>query len=73
MIGGVAYDVYLRNVLDCIRALWRDAEFSPVLMFEPERHYLDENKDVRLFHDMNTGDWWWGVQVWIEPLNFEGI
>ena len=32
-------------------------------MILPEKHFSDDKKAVRLFHDMHTGKWWWGTQV----------
>lgn len=63
MVGGEAFDVYFRDILECIRALYGDPEFAPYLKFCPERHYADEDQTVRLFHDMHTGKWWWDTQV----------
>lgn len=63
VVAGEAYDVYFRDILECIRALFGDPEFAPCLVFAPERHYADEDETVRLFHDMHTGKWWWGTQV----------
>lgn len=63
VVAGEAFDVYFRDVLECIHALFGDPEFAPYLVFAPERHYADEDKMTRLFHDMHTGRWWWGTQV----------
>lgn len=62
-VAGETYEIYFRDVLDCLRALFSDPEFAPHLVFLPERHYADPDHTVRLFHDMHTGRWWWGVQV----------
>jgi hypothetical protein len=63
VIGGDTFDVYFRDALECIRALFSDPEFAPVLVFLPERHYSDAQKTERLFHEMHTGSWWWDTQV----------
>ncbi len=62
-MAGEAFDMYFRDIIECIRALFSDPEFAPYLVFAPERHYADENKTERLYHDMNTGKWWWSTQV----------
>ncbi len=49
--------------MECIRAIWGDADFADDLIYEPERHYADEDQTVRLYHDMHTGKWWWRTQV----------
>ncbi|KDQ49877.1 hypothetical protein JAAARDRAFT_142786 [Jaapia argillacea MUCL 33604] len=66
VIAGETFDVYFRDVIECVKALWGEPDFSPVLVFSPERHYLDEDKTDRLYHDMHTGKWWWSTQVAIE-------
>lgn len=62
-MGGEAFDVYFRDIIECIRGLYGDPNFAQYLVFAPERHYADEDKTVRLFHDMHTGKWWWETQV----------
>ncbi|KDQ19622.1 hypothetical protein BOTBODRAFT_102654 [Botryobasidium botryosum FD-172 SS1] len=66
VIAGQAYDIYFRDVIKCIRALWAKPEFACILVFLPERHYLDADQNLRLFHDMRTGKWWWATQVAVE-------
>ncbi len=62
-MAGEAFDIYFRDVVECIRALFGDPEYAPYLVFVPERHYADEDRTVRLYHDMHTGKWWWSTQV----------
>ncbi|KAH9060410.1 hypothetical protein EDB83DRAFT_2506630 [Lactarius deliciosus] len=61
-LGGEVFDVYFRDIMDCVRALYSDPEFSPYLVYAPERHYVDEKCDLRMYHDMHTGEWWWSTQ-----------
>ena len=63
VIGGEAFDVYFRDIIVCICALYSDPELLPYLVFLPEKHYVDKEKKVRLYHDMHTGKWWWTTQV----------
>ena len=56
-------DVYHRDIIECIRVLYGDPEFSPHLIFKPERHYVDEDRTIRMYSDMHTGKWWWDTQV----------
>lgn len=62
-IAGETFDIYHRDVLECVRALFGDPEFSPHLVVRPERHYVDEDKTIRTFSDMHTAKWWWSTQV----------
>ena len=63
VVGGESFELYARDIIECIRALWADPEFLPYLVFEPERHYADDDHTIRMYHDMNTGKWWWATQV----------
>ncbi|KAG1852717.1 hypothetical protein F4604DRAFT_1883476 [Suillus subluteus] len=49
-----AFDIYYRDIIECIKVLFGDPNFTQYLVFVPERHYADEDKTVRLYHDMHT-------------------
>ncbi|KAG1804353.1 hypothetical protein EV424DRAFT_1330672 [Suillus variegatus] len=66
VVAGEAFDVYFRDVVECVKALYEDPEFAPYLVFVPERHSADQDKTMRLYHDMHTGKWWWRTQKEIE-------
>ena len=63
VIQDEAVELYTRDIMECIRAIWGDADFAEDLIYEPERHYADEDQTLRLYHDMHTGKWWWRTQV----------
>lgn len=63
MVGNEVCEVFFRDVIACIRALFGDPNFDAVLVLVPEKHYVDEEQKVRMYHDMNTGRWWWSTQV----------
>lgn len=63
VVDGEALDLFSRNVLDCVRALYGDSKFAPYLFYLPERHYIDQDKTIRMYHNMHTGKWWWATQV----------
>lgn len=63
VVANESFDLYARDIVECLRALWADPEFLPFLQFEPEKHFADDDHSVRMFHDMHTGDWWWSTQV----------
>ena len=63
LVDSVNYDVYYRDIIACIRALYGDPEFTRRLIFAPEVHWADEQRTNRLYHDMHTGKWWWRTQV----------
>jgi Plavaka transposase len=63
IVAGEAFDVYFRDVLECVQALFGNPEFTSVLAFAPERHYADADETIQLYHEMWTGKWWWNMQV----------
>ncbi|KAJ8092679.1 hypothetical protein PM082_007008 [Marasmius tenuissimus] len=66
IIAGETFDIYQRPVQECIDALYGAPEHAPYLCFTPERHYADADMTQRLYHDMNTGKWWWSTQTQLE-------
>ncbi|KAI0069916.1 hypothetical protein K474DRAFT_1609646 [Panus rudis PR-1116 ss-1] len=63
---GVTVELYLRDIMQCIRALYGDPKFAPHLIVKPEQHFLDEDQTDHVWHDMHTGDWWWMMQMILE-------
>jgi hypothetical protein len=63
VMAGKAFDVFYRDPIKCIEALLSNPELCNGLLLMPERHYHDETKEEQLFHEMNTGRWWWETQV----------
>jgi hypothetical protein len=63
VIAGEVFEMYSRNIIDCIKLLFGDPEFTSQLILAPERHYADIDKTQRMYHEMNTGKWWWSTQV----------
>jgi hypothetical protein len=63
LVAGETFDIYHRDILECIKALYSDPEFTPHLVFKPERHYTDQDETIRMYGDMYTGKWWWSTQV----------
>ncbi|KAK7041206.1 hypothetical protein R3P38DRAFT_3309998 [Favolaschia claudopus] len=71
VVNGEVFHLYSRDILECVRALWGDSEFAPYLFVAPERHYIDKDKTIHMYHNMHTGKWWWDTQVEIEK-NYPG-
>ncbi|KAJ3711350.1 hypothetical protein C8R42DRAFT_648225 [Lentinula raphanica] len=65
VVQGDAFEVYFRDILECTKALFGDAEFAEYLKFAPERHFENDTCNEQLYHDMHTGTWWWSTQVCI--------
>ncbi|KAI0040841.1 hypothetical protein FA95DRAFT_1502225 [Auriscalpium vulgare] len=65
-VSGETYDLHFRDVMDCIQSLYGTPEFLSSMAFAPERHYVDEDSTKRVYSEMNTGKWWWDIQVLLE-------
>lgn len=63
VVAGETFDFYHCNILQCIEALYSDPEFAPYLTFAPECRYTSPDQTERIYHDMETGNWWWNTQV----------
>jgi Plavaka transposase len=63
-VAGEVFEVYHRDIIQCIKALYGDPQFIQNMVFAPEQHFKHQGEDsVRLYHDMHTGQWWWKTQV----------
>ncbi|TFY59335.1 hypothetical protein EVJ58_g5848 [Rhodofomes roseus] len=65
-VGGERFEMFCRDILECILALYGDPEHASILCITPERHYADADKTLRLYHDLHTGKWWWATQRKLE-------
>ena len=65
MVGTELCDVYFRDVVACIRALFADPDLTQYLVTAPQKHftYGSNGRKIRMYHDMHTGKWWWSTQV----------
>ncbi|THU85232.1 hypothetical protein K435DRAFT_869511 [Dendrothele bispora CBS 962.96] len=62
IVHGEAFEVYFRDVLDCIKTLYSEPDFAPYMKYAPERHDIDERCQSCMFHNIHTGEWWWWRQ-----------
>ncbi|KAJ7438607.1 hypothetical protein FB451DRAFT_1447943 [Mycena latifolia] len=69
VLEGEVFDLYSRNIIECVRALFGDTDFAPYLFVVPERHYADKDQTIRLYHNMHTAKWWWSTQKQVEQNN----
>ncbi|KAJ7940028.1 hypothetical protein B0H13DRAFT_1586701 [Mycena leptocephala] len=69
VVNGEVFHLYSRDILECVRALWGDTDFAPYLFVVPERHYIDKDKTIRMYHNMHTGKWWSTQQEAVEKDN----
>ncbi|KAI0039173.1 hypothetical protein FA95DRAFT_1504536 [Auriscalpium vulgare] len=68
-VDGESFEVFFRDPLQCIKLLYGNPEFLPHMSFAPERHYVDEDLTIPVYHQMHTGRWWWKIQKILEGIN----
>lgn len=69
VIQGEAMELYCRDIMECLQALWGDPDFVGKMIFEPECQYADDDEVICLYHGMETGKWWWKIQVCCRVFN----
>ncbi|KAF8815656.1 hypothetical protein BYT27DRAFT_7224873 [Phlegmacium glaucopus] len=59
--SGEVLEFYTRDIIECLRALWGDPDFE------------DQDMTIWIYHEMNTGKWWWDTQVIISSILFYSL
>ncbi|KZV74632.1 hypothetical protein PENSPDRAFT_572729 [Peniophora sp. CONT] len=70
-LGKEKLEGYMRDSLEVLKELYGRPEFANSLIYAPEKQYkIVERNGVRvarrLYSDMHTGKWWWGIQEKLE-------
>ncbi|KAI0043845.1 hypothetical protein FA95DRAFT_1497959 [Auriscalpium vulgare] len=65
-VDGETYEVYSRDVMQCVRELYGNPEFLASMKFAPEQHYADDEHEVPVYSEMHTGRWWHSMQMRLE-------
>jgi hypothetical protein len=63
IISNECLDFYCHDILTCIRGLFGDPTFASDLIFFPEWLYTNCEQTEHVYNKINTGNWWWAVQV----------
>lgn len=72
VMGGKVFEMYSRNIINCIKYLFGDPEFVLHLLLTPKHHFADTAKINKAVHEMNSCCWWWNTQVRIwSPKSFK--
>jgi len=68
VIGGKERSIpfYFRNPLACVAYLIKQPCFRDHLFYAPVRQY--DGSGERMYSEMHTAEWWWGIQVCIQFL-----
>lgn len=56
-------ELWFRDPVECIRELIGNPLFQAKMVFAPEKLYEDEGGEEEVRNEMNTGKWWWQIQV----------
>jgi hypothetical protein len=56
-------ELWHRDPIECVTALIGNPAFKEYISYVPERVYIDDKAEVRVFDEMWTGTWWWETQV----------
>ncbi|KAH7903095.1 hypothetical protein BJ138DRAFT_1021154 [Hygrophoropsis aurantiaca] len=62
------FELYMRDPVEIIKALWANPAYLEYMTYAPERHFSDDAKKDRMYDEMTSGDWCWKTQVSIEKL-----
>ncbi|KAG8783414.1 hypothetical protein FRC12_019746 [Ceratobasidium sp. 428] len=54
--------LHLRDIIEVARELLGARRFRRCMKWAPERRYTSRNKKCRIYDEMSSGDWWWGIQ-----------
>ncbi|KAF9032528.1 hypothetical protein BDZ89DRAFT_1100996 [Hymenopellis radicata] len=71
VVDGEVYELYFRNIMECVEALYSDPDLAAYMKFSPEKHYFElqfEGEETRAYHDMYTGNWWWSRQEYLDAV-----
>jgi hypothetical protein len=61
-------ELYRCNPIECIRELIGNPTFNSHIKYASKRITRDKDGHIRVYDEMWTGDWWWGVQVCLQFL-----
>jgi hypothetical protein len=55
--------LFWRDPLETVAYLLSNPRLADGAAFAPCKRYSDDKKTTRIYNEMNTGDWWWRMQV----------
>lgn len=63
--GVKPHEVWHRSLKECIESIIASPHLAPHMIWVPEQHFstADCQPGTRQYSEMNTGTWWWKVQV----------
>lgn len=56
-------ELWMKDVVTCVRSLMVNPMFRGNMAFKPERHYQGGPNGSRVYDEMWNSDWWWQTQV----------
>ncbi|TBU36435.1 hypothetical protein BD309DRAFT_878371, partial [Dichomitus squalens] len=61
-------ELWKRDVVECVRELIGNPLFQESMRYAPEREYVDEEGNTRIYSNMWGANWWWDTQTQL-PLD----
>ncbi|KAF8597999.1 hypothetical protein BDV93DRAFT_413404, partial [Ceratobasidium sp. AG-I] len=58
-----------RNPVEVVRELIGNPRFKDYIKYAPEKHWMSEARDVRIYGEMWTANWWWRTQQMLDDPN----
>ena len=55
--------IHYRDPLEAIRTLLGNPAYAKDIVYRPRRIFTNPRKEKRIYHEMWTGNWWYGIQV----------
>lgn len=56
-------ELWFRDPVECVQELISNPLFCEKMVYGPEQLYKDEEMKEEVWNVMNTGEWWWKMQV----------
>jgi Plavaka transposase len=57
MVSGKVCEVYMQDLLACVKVLFSKPAFIPYLIVAPEKHYANKEKSNHVYYDIHMGRW----------------
>ena len=61
-------ELWHRDPVECVKGLIGNPAFKEFISYVPERVFMDDEGQVRVFDEMWTGNWWWDTQVHVSKI-----
>ncbi|KAI0082439.1 hypothetical protein K474DRAFT_1585490 [Panus rudis PR-1116 ss-1] len=56
-------ELWRRDPVECVRELIGNPDFRDAMAYSPQKVFADMGRNVRVYDEMWTGEWWWKKQT----------